>query len=111
MIFTGTGSVWNPIKNKLLVNFNKTREFETTDKSEVDILLRCPTVQTLGISGIESVDVEFTIEDENNEVEVITETNKNKLAKIIKEKNLSNKALRTLEGYSVERLQKIINEA
>ena len=108
MIFTGTGSVWNPVKNKALVNFNKTPEYETTDKVELDILEKCPTAKVLGISGIESEDIEFTIEDENNEVEVITETNKNKLAKEIREKGLSTRAQRTLEGYSVEKLQNIL---
>jgi hypothetical protein len=38
MKFSGYGIIWNPNKNKILVNFKETPEYETNDPSEIDIL-------------------------------------------------------------------------
>ena len=52
--------------------------------------------------------IEFTIEDENNEVEV---DEKDILVKEIKDRKLSNKAPSTLGRMHIDKLKKIINEA
>lgn len=38
MKFKGNGSIWNPIKNKILVDFNKDPVFETEDSKEIEFL-------------------------------------------------------------------------
>jgi hypothetical protein len=52
MKFKGNGSVWNPSKNKRLVNFNKTELFETNDKNEIEILDNCDNVECVDSTGI-----------------------------------------------------------
>jgi len=44
MIFKGFGIVWNGKKNKTLVNFKLTPEYETNDPEEIEILSRCNAV-------------------------------------------------------------------
>lgn len=39
MKFKGYGVIWNPQKNKPLVNFKENPEYETNDPYEIDILL------------------------------------------------------------------------
>jgi len=36
--FKGHGSIWNPVKNKMLVNFNSVAVFETDDPKEIELL-------------------------------------------------------------------------
>ena len=38
MIFTGHGLVWNPKKNKPLVNFKDVDNYETSDEYEIELL-------------------------------------------------------------------------
>jgi len=44
MIFKGFGIVWNGKKNKTLVNFKLTPEYETNDPEEIEILERCNAI-------------------------------------------------------------------
>jgi hypothetical protein len=36
--FKGNGSIWNPAKSKILVNFNVDPVFETDDSKEIELL-------------------------------------------------------------------------
>ena len=36
--FKGNGTIWNPLKNKALVNFNSVSVFETDDPKEIELL-------------------------------------------------------------------------
>lgn len=49
MIFTGKGVVWNPKKNKPLVNFKLTPEYETTDGYEIKLLEAANNVDKISI--------------------------------------------------------------
>ena len=38
MTFKGNGIIWNPVKNKVLVDFNKDSEYETDEPAEIELL-------------------------------------------------------------------------
>jgi len=69
MKFKGYGIVWNGIKNKTLVNFKLTPEYETNDPEEIEILCRCNAVTEK--SG--SIDIkENTVVDDSKEDKPMT---------------------------------------
>ena len=73
MIFKGSGSIWNPEKNKVLVNFNKTPEFETEDPKEIEILIEYAQPQG---------DIPETIENESISL------SKKEIIEILKERDI-----------------------
>lgn len=48
MKFTGYGIIMNPHTVKKIVDFNKTREYETEDAKEIEILQACPQARAVG---------------------------------------------------------------
>jgi len=58
MIFKGYGVIWNGKKNKTLVNFKNTPEYETNDPEEIEILSRCNhiTERSGGVATIKPIE-------------------------------------------------------
>lgn len=53
MIFKGNGVIWNPAKNRSMVNFNDVDEYNTEDLKEIEILKACGNVHSADIADIE----------------------------------------------------------
>jgi hypothetical protein len=69
MIFKGYGSVWNPKKGSILVDFNTTEpmgEYISRDEYEIEILKNCPNVY--------DIKDEVMTEEELNYIEVKEES-------------------------------------
>jgi hypothetical protein len=69
MKFTGYGIIWNPKKNKRLVNFKETPEYETNDPYEIEVLSNSDHVT--GQSGtieIKETIVSKEVSDEEKEM-------------------------------------------
>lgn len=60
MKFKGYGSIYNPTKRKIVVDFQKTPEYETTDAEEIR-LIRASGYATEESDGIEAVEEERTL--------------------------------------------------
>ncbi len=61
MKFTGYGIIWNPKKNKALVDFKVTPVFESNDPYELSILSKCDHIESSG--AIDISDKELTKRD------------------------------------------------
>lgn len=61
MKFTGYGIIWNPKKNKTLVNFKENPEYETNDSYEIEVLSESDHVT--GQSGAIELKKESVSED------------------------------------------------
>jgi len=86
MIFRGTGLIWSPKDNKVILNMTKEGMFETTDNYIIDLLSKAANVVCIGDQPENTITAKFeesekSVSEENQNYESLTKKELVQIAK------------------------------
>ena len=85
MNFKGNGSIWNPAKNRILVDFNADPIFETDNPAEIE-LLKLSGQAFVIVDSVEDIPVEIADFDDFTDEPI--KLSKKEIIEILKERDI-----------------------